>query len=468
MTQEICRFITCGSVDDGKSTLIGRLLYDTKAIFDDQLSALKKDSKALGTQGENLDFALLVDGLSSEREQGITIDVAYRFFNTKKRKFIIADTPGHEQYTRNMATGASTSDIAILLIDACKGLLTQTRRHSYIVHLLGVQHFIIAVNKMDRIAYSKSAFEAICYAYRTSILEQLGDDIQAHFIPISALKGDNIVHKSENLAWYKGESLLTLLENIELDSSSKAQDSFILPVQYINRPNSDFRAFCGQVASGKCKLGDEIVILPSMQHTKIAKIITQDCTSAKEAFSGMSISVCLENECDVSRGDCIASTNHALRVTNTFSAMIIAFAPLEPQTHYLIKLAHNLCGAQILSIDYKKDVNTFNNLSATSLRVNDIAKCTLRVQKPIPVQCYARNKTMGAFIIIDKYSNQTLGAGMICEVLDSIDSHTPKYDSHAPESSMIESNPHKTYTAGEIALNAFIRANYPEWGCKEI
>ena len=494
--RELCRFITCGSVDDGKSTLIGRLLYDTKTLFVDQLSTLQKESKKYGTQGENLDFALLVDGLSSEREQGITIDVAYRFFSTQKRKFIIADTPGHEQYTRNMATGASTADIAIILIDARKGVLTQTKRHSYIVSLLGIKHFLIAINKMDLVGYDEGRFRAICKDYE-EILKELKKDIAVHYIPISALHGENIVSKSENLTWYKDKTLLEWLEIIELDSGQ--QGEFILPVQYVNRPHLNFRAFCGQIASGSVNVGDEVLVLPSMQESRIAHIITsaiqnphaltQDQTPqyAQEASAPMSVSMCLQDEKDISRGDYIVSKNHSLIMSNIFKAMVIWLSqtPLELGVSYLLKSTHNLCNAAIVDIAYKKDMESFNNVSTDSLCLNDIAQCTLRLDKALPLQCYENNKILGAFIIIDRYSNQTLGAGMIEDIIESqaiLDSTMRLESSNSTESiindtlqcsnqdskNFLESTPHRIYTDSEIALNRFIRTQYPEWGCKKI
>ncbi|EAL7526078.1 GTP-binding protein, partial [Campylobacter jejuni] len=352
--KELCRFITCGSVDDGKSTLIGRLFYDTKALFSDQLSTLEKDSKKMGNAGDKLDFALLVDGLASEREQGITIDVAYRFFTSNKRKFIIADTPGHEQYTRNMATGASTADIAIILIDARKGVLKQTKRHSYIVSLLGIKNFIIAINKMDLVSYEEKIFNNICKDYE-KIIPYLQEDIQTHFIPICALNGENITQKSRNLSWYKGETLLALLDEIKINKI--IQNDFIMPVQYVNRPHLNFRSFCGNIASGYVKLQDEIIVLPSMQKSKIKSIITNDIKdlrtldeneiipSQNEACVNMAVSLCLEDEIDISRGDILASINHDLKMSNAFEAMIIWMSQkqLDLNENYLIKRAHNLC-----------------------------------------------------------------------------------------------------------------------------
>lgn len=458
--KELCRFITCGSVDDGKSTLIGRLLYDTKALFSDQLSTLEKDSKKMGNAGDKLDFALLVDGLASEREQGITIDVAYRFFTSNKRKFIIADTPGHEQYTRNMATGASTADIAIILINARKGVLKQTKRHSYIVSLLGIKNFIIAVNKMDLVSYEKKIFNNICKDYK-KIVPYLQDDIQIHFIPICALNGENITQKSRNLSWYKGETLLALLDEIKINKI--IQNHFIMPVQYVNRPHLNFRSFCGNIASGYIKLQDEVIVLPSMQKSKVKSIITSNIKdlrvldknevipSQNEAFVNMSVSLILEDEIDISRGDILASINHDLKMSNAFEAMIIWMSQkqLDLNENYLIKRAHNLCNVKFENINYKKDINTFKEENASNLILNDIANCTLKLDKNLALKEYKDNKTLGSFIIIDKYGNETLAAGMIIKILNSQQSQ-------------------RIYTQAEIELNAFIRKNYPEWGCRKI
>ncbi len=514
----LCRFITCGSVDDGKSTLIGRLLYDTQSLFTDQLNTLEKESKKLGTQNGDLDFALLVDGLSSEREQGITIDVAYRFFTSKKNRFIIADSPGHEQYTRNMATAASTADIAIILIDARKGVLTQTKRHSYIASLFGIRHFIIAVNKMDLIDYDEAQFSVICKDYE-AILKELESSINVSYIPISALKGENVTtNKTQNLKWYKGKTLLEALEDSSIKAKSaqnpqsKAQDSsaqkdflqtdflqneFILPVQYVNRPNSDFRAFCGQIASGSIKLGDEVIILPSMQKSRVSKIIANEITNpqnpqilqttANKAHQSMSISLCLQDERDISRGDVIACVNNSLKLSNTFKAMVIWFSdlPLELSTSYLLKSTHNLCNVAFTSIEYKKDMQTFTNIKTNTLHLNDIAKCALKLDKALPLQTYSQNKIIGSFIIIDKYSNQTLGAGMIDVISKNAQSRqipessaqdfivdSKNLESKDFQDSTQDSSANKLdsriYLDSEIALNAFIRKHYPEWGCKKI
>lgn len=457
--KELCRFIACGSVDDGKSTLIGRLLYDTKAIFEDHLNSLQKDSKKLGTQGENLDFALLLDGLSSEREQGITIDVAYRFFSSEKRKFIIADTPGHEQYTRNMATGASTADIAIILIDARKGVLTQTKRHSYIVNLLGIKQFIIAINKMDLVDYDELKFNEICKAYK-KILLHLNKDIKVHFIPISALNGENIAKKSSNLSWYKGKTLIQLLDDISLDSNE--DKDFVLPVQYVNRPNLNFRAFCGQIAGGAVKLGDEIVVLPSGKKSKVKSIIGTDIQNLKalnqdekaecikQASIKQCISLCLEDEIDISRGDVIVKKNHHTKISNKVAVMLICMSEkgLDLDSTYIAKLSHSISNARIREIKYKQDINNFKKIKANTLKLNDIAFCEISFDKNLVLKKYDENKALGAFILIDKYSNQTLAAAMVQEILDE--------DSQ------------RVYTKAEKELNAFIRKHYPQWGCKKI
>ena len=369
--KELCRFITCGSVDDGKSTLIGRLLYDSKALFEDQLNALEKESAKIGTQSGGLDFALLVDGLSSEREQGITIDVAYRFFTTNKRKYIIADTPGHEQYTRNMATGASTADIAVILLDARKGVLTQSKRHSYIVSLLGIKHIIVAVNKMDLMDYSQEVFKNIVRDYK-AIIPQLAynSDITFDFIPISALNGENILHKSEKIAWYKGLSLMEILDNAKIHKQSG--ENFILPVQYVNRPNLDYRAFCGNIQSGEIKVGDSIVVLPSNKTSKVKAIVSQeiadlDCkkfdkkalSATKRATFPQSVSLVLEDEIDITRGDIITQVGHSLKLGKCVVADIVWFdeVAMELQSSYVIKRATTTLRGDIERIIYKKDIN---------------------------------------------------------------------------------------------------------------
>ncbi|EPA5062119.1 sulfate adenylyltransferase subunit CysN [Campylobacter coli] len=460
--KELCRFITCGSVDDGKSTLIGRMLYDSKMLFEDQILSLEKDSKKLGNAGEKLDFALLVDGLASEREQGITIDVAYRFFTSEKRKFIIADTPGHEQYTRNMATGASTADIAIILIDARKGVLTQTKRHSYIVSLLGIKQFIIAINKMDLVDFRQDIFDDICKSYE-EILPYLKnyENIQTHFVPISALDGDNIASKSIHTPWYNGKTLSELLDTLPI--TTDFNDEFIMSVQYVNRPHLNFRGFCGSIASGKVSVGDEIMILPSLKTSKIKEIITPDIEnlkvldknekiqSSKNASFPSAITLTLEDEIDISRGDVIVSKNHSLKISNSFKAMMIwmSEAKFSLNGNYLIKIANLTTSITFEKIDFKKDINTFEESQSDELKLNDIAKCTLKLSKKTALAAYKDNKTLGSFIIIDKYSNETLAAGMVEEIL----THEDKA---------------RVYTQAEIELNAYIRKNYPEWECKKI
>ncbi|MEH0205999.1 sulfate adenylyltransferase subunit CysN [Campylobacter coli] len=460
--KELCRFITCGSVDDGKSTLIGRMLYDSKMLFEDQILSLEKDSKKLGNAGEKLDFALLVDGLASEREQGITIDVAYRFFTSEKRKFIIADTPGHEQYTRNMATGASTADIAIILIDARKGVLTQTKRHSYIVSLLGIKQFIIAINKMDLVDFRQDIFDDICKSYE-EILPYLKnyENIQTHFVPISALDGDNIASKSINMPWYDGKTLSELLDTLPVTTS--LSDEFIMSVQYVNRPHLNFRGFCGNIASGSINVKDEVVILPSLKTSKVKQIITPDIKnlkvldknekvqSVKNASFPSAITLTLEDEIDISRGDVIVSKNHSLKISNSFKAMMIwmSEAKFSLSGNYLIKIANLTTSITFEKIDFKKDINTFEESQSDELKLNDIAKCTLRLSKKTALAAYKDNKTLGSFIIIDKYSNETLAAGMVEEIL----THEDKA---------------RVYTQAEIELNTYIRKNYPEWECKKI
>lgn len=468
--KELCRFITCGSVDDGKSTLIGRLLYDSKALFEDQLNALEKESAKMGTQGGGLDFALLVDGLSSEREQGITIDVAYRFFTTNKRKYIIADTPGHEQYTRNMATGASTANIAVILLDARKGVLTQSKRHSYIVSLLGIKHIIVAVNKMDLMDYSQEVFENIVRDYK-AIIPQLAynSDITFDFIPISALNGENILHKSQKIAWYKGQSLMDILDNAKIHKQSG--ENFILPVQYVNRPNLDYRAFCGNIESGEIKVGDSIVVLPSNKTSKVKAIVSQeiadlDCKkfdkkalgAVKHAGFSQSVSLVLEDEIDITRGDIIAQKGHSLRLGKCVVADIVWFdeVAMELQYNYVIKRATTILRGDIERIIYKKDINDFTEHPAQNLHLNDIARCVVKFDRALGLESYNNNRVAGSFIIIDKYTNATLGAGMIVEVLEGFESSVNKADSK------------RTYTPQEIALNAYIREFYPEWECREI
>ena len=430
--KEICRFITCGSVDDGKSTLIGRLLYDSKLIFEDQLSAIEKDSKKSGTTGDKIDLALLVDGLASEREQGITIDVAYRFFSTEKRKFIIADTPGHEQYTRNMATGASTADIAIILIDARKGVLTQTKRHSYIVGLLGIKNIIVAINKMDLVEFNEDRFKEIKKEYE-SIIENLphNQSIEFIYIPISALDGDNIVTLSDKSSWYKDKPLMELLDTISIKKIEK--NNFRMPIQYVNRPHLNFRGFCGTIAGGNIKVGDAITVLPSKKTSKIKSIVSNDIKdlraktkdekieSIQTAFSPMAITLTLENEIDISRGDMIVRSDSIPDISNKFSTMIVWMSeePMKLNSNYIIKRATSVINGNFKSIKYKKDINTFKDLEAKQLELNDIACCTLSLDREIAIDSYESNRYTGSFIVIDRYSNETVGAGMILSFIDN-------------------------------------------------
>jgi len=405
------RFITCGSVDDGKSTLIGRLLYESKLIFEDQLAALEVDSKKVGTQGEELDLALLVDGLAAEREQGITIDVAYRFFSTDRRKFIVADTPGHEQYTRNMATGASTADLAVILIDARKGVLPQTRRHSYIVSLLGIRHVVLAVNKMDAVGYGHEVFEAIVGEYR-DFARKLGfDDVTA--IPLSALRGDNVTESSSNTPWYYGPSLMQHLETVEIERDLRHR-AFRLPVQWVNRPNQDFRGFAGTIAGGTVSPGDEVRVLPSGRQSRIARIVTQD-GDLDQAIAGQSVTVTLEDEIDVIRGDVIAGAKAPPAVADQFQVTLIWMheEPMLPGRPYLMKLGPRTVTASVTDLRHKVNVNTLEHVAAKQLELNEIGLCNLSTDRPIAFDPYEENRDTGGFVFIDKLTNDTVGAGLI-------------------------------------------------------
>jgi bifunctional enzyme CysN/CysC len=409
--KSLLRFITCGSVDDGKSTLIGRLLYDSKMIFEDQLNALEADSKKMGTQGQDIDFALLVDGLAAEREQGITIDVAYRFFSTEKRKFIVADTPGHEQYTRNMATGASTADVAILLIDARKGVLTQTRRHSFIASLLGIKNIVLAVNKIDLVDYSEQVVRDIEAEYREFSKDFGFTDITP--IPLSALKGDNILAASENTPWYKGLSLLEYLETVNMDDVRQTGD-FRMGVQWVNRPNLDFRGFSGTIANGTVRVGDPIKALPSAQESTVASIVTYD-GNLDEAVAGEAVTITLADEIDISRGDVIAGKNHPPEVADQFEAKIIwmhedAMLPGRP---YLIKTANKTLPGHVTDLKFKVNVNTLEQTAAKKLELNEIGVCNISLDSRIAFDPYAKTPDLGNFIIIDRLTNNTVGVGMI-------------------------------------------------------
>ena len=406
------RFITCGSVDDGKSTLIGRLLYDSKMIFEDQLASLEADSRKMGTQGENIDFALLVDGLAAEREQGITIDVAYRFFATEKRKFIVADTPGHEQYTRNMVTGASTADLAVILVDARQGVLTQTRRHSYLVHLLGIRQIVLAVNKMDLVNYDQAVFDQIVADYGT-FANKIGiKDFTP--IPISGLAGDNIASKSDATNWYGGTTLIQHLETVEVDTNAAAEKPFRMPVQWVNRPNLDFRGFSGLISSGKISTGDNVRIVPSGRNTTIKSIVTQNGTLS-EAVAGQSVTLTFNDEVDCSRGDVVALADNPPDIADRFEATLVWMSeePLVPRRGYWLKIGTQIVSASIQPPKYQIGINTLEHLAAKTLDLNAIGVCTFSTDKPITFESYADSKTLGGFVLIDKMSNNTVAAGMI-------------------------------------------------------
>lgn len=406
------RFITCGSVDDGKSTLIGRLLYDSKMIFEDQLASLEADSKKVGTQGQEIDFALLVDGLAAEREQGITIDVAYRFFATEKRKFIVADTPGHEQYTRNMVTGASTADLAVILIDARQGILTQTRRHSYLAHLFGIKHLVVAVNKMDLVDYDQEVYDQIITDY-SAFAEEIG--ITAFTpIPISGLAGDNITSKSSQMPWYDGPDLVDHLENVEVMVTTNQSKPLRMAVQWVNRPNLDFRGFSGQIASGTVKTGDEIRVLPSGKTSTVKSIVTMD-GELNEAVAGQSVTLTLADEIDCSRGDVIAAADAPPQVADQFESTIVWMDESEmlPGRSYWMKIGTQLVSATIQSPKYQVNVNNMEQLAAKTLELNDIGVAEIATDQSIVFEPYADNRDLGGFILIDKISNATVAAGML-------------------------------------------------------
>jgi len=406
------RFITCGSVDDGKSTLIGRLLYDSKMIFEDQLAALENDSKKMGTQGQEIDFALLVDGLAAEREQGITIDVAYRFFATEKRKFIVADTPGHEQYTRNMVTGASTADLAVILIDARKGVLTQTKRHSYLVQLLGIRHVVLAVNKMDLVDYDQATFDRIVADYR-EFAESIGiEDFVA--IPISGFKGDNITGPSGNTPWYTGPALLPHLEAVEVNNTQNQQKPFRMPVQWVNRPNLDFRGFSGTIATGSIKPGDEIRVLPSGKTSSVGRIVTFD-GDREEAVAGEAVTLTFADEIDCSRGQVITTAKEPVEVADQFESTVVWMDEEEllPGRAYWMKIGTQTVSATVAHPKYQVNVNTLEHTAAKTLDLNAIGVANVTTDREIPFEAYSDNRDLGGFILIDKVANRTVAAGMI-------------------------------------------------------
>ena len=410
--KSMLRFITCGSVDDGKSTLIGRLLYDSKMIFEDQLAALENDSRRVGTQGQDIDFALLVDGLAAEREQGITIDVAYRFFATEKRKFIVADCPGHEQYTRNMVTGASTADCAVILIDARKGVLVQTRRHSFLCHQLGIRNLVLAVNKMDLIDYDETKFNAIVSDY-AKFAESIGIE-SFHAVPISGLAGDNITSRSDNTDWYGGPVLIDLLETMQIGNTASQEMPFRMPVQWVNRPNLDFRGFSGLIASGTVKPGDELRSLPSGKTSTVKSVVTMD-GELDEAVAGQSITITLEEEIDCSRGDVLATADDPPEVADQFETTIVWMddEPLVVGRGYWLKLGTQMVSVTIAEPKYEIDVNTMEHLASQTLNLNQIGVCEITTDRRIVFDPYTENRALGGFILIDKITNHTVGAGML-------------------------------------------------------
>jgi len=444
--KELVRFFTCGSVDDGKSTLIGRLLHDSKMIFEDQLAAIENDSKKSGTTGEAVDLALLVDGLQSEREQGITIDVAYRYFSTDKRKFIIADTPGHEQYTRNMATGASTCDLAVILIDARHGVQVQTRRHSFICSLLGIKHILVAVNKMDLVDYSQERYQEIKKEYRDFADALAFDDVR--FVPISALNGDNVVEESGNMPWYPGATLMKLLNTIKVDATD-ALTEFRLQVQYVNRPNLNFRGFAGTVAAGHIRVGDNIVALPSGKESVVKSIVTFD-GELERADKGQAITLTLEDEIDISRGEMIVKKDSLPTSSKEFNATVVWMHDdeFEPGREYYIKHGSKTTTGHAKKIQHRIDVNTMAKTNVAQLALNEIGTVDFEAAEVLHFDPYSENKATGAFIIIDRLSNITVGAGMI---------------SHA-----LEEGGEQDYSEFEMEFNALVRKHFPHWGARDI
>jgi len=448
--KDLLRFLTCGNVDDGKSTLIGRLLFDSKLIYEDQMAAIEKDSQKFNTTDGDFDLALLVDGLQSEREQGITIDVAYRYFSTDQRKFIIGDTPGHEQYTRNMVTGASTCDLAIVMVDARRGIQTQTRRHSYICSLLGIKHVIVAINKMDLVDYSQEVYQQIKADYRELATNFHIEDIR--FVPISALNGDNVVKQSEAMDWYPGATLMKLLETVKIDQD-KDLEHMRFPVQYVNRPNLDFRGFCGTLASGIVQVGDEVTALPSGKSSKIKSIYTFDGELAS-AQPGQAITITLEDEIDVSRGDMLVHKGLELTTSNKLDAHIVWMDenPLRTHKDYTFKFATKSCTGKVSSIAYKVDVNTLKQHAEDSetLALNEIALMSVSLTDKVMIDEYQALPQTGAFVVIDRHTNVTVGAGMV--------SHVHSGDETAERS----------YSDAEKELNAYVRKHFPEWGCATV
>ena len=447
--KSLLRFLTCGSVDDGKSTLIGRLLHDTRQIYEDQLSSLHNDSKRHGTQGEKLDLALLVDGLQAEREQGITIDVAYRYFSTEKRKFIIADTPGHEQYTRNMATGASTCDLAILLIDARKGVLDQTRRHSFIATLLGIRHLVVAVNKMDLVDYSETVYEQFKQDY-LDFAQQLPADLDIKFVPMSALEGDNVATQSSKMGWYTGPTLLELLETVNVINVSE-QQPLRFPVQYVNRPNLDFRGYAGTLAAGVVRVGQRVKVLPSGVESTVARIVTFD-GDLQEAWAGEAITLVLKDEIDISRGDLLVDAADSLKPVHHALVDVVWMAeqPLVPGQSYDIKVAGKKSRARVENIQYQVEINSLTQRVVENLPLNGIGLVELTFDEPLMLDNYQANAVTGGMIFIDRLTNVTVGAGMVREALETVFEEPG------------------AFSAFELELNALVRRHFPHWGARDL
>ncbi len=447
--KDLLRFLTCGNVDDGKSTLIGRLLYDSKLIYEDQLQAVTRDSKKVGTTGDAPDLALLVDGLQAEREQGITIDVAYRYFSTEKRKFIIADTPGHEQYTRNMATGASTCDLAILLIDARKGVLDQTRRHSFISTLLGIKHLVVAINKMDLVEYNQERFEQIKQDY-LDFAAQLPEDLDIRFVPMSALEGDNVASASQTMPWYSGPTLLDVLETVELKRVVDHQP-MRFPVQYVNRPNLDFRGYAGTLASGSVQVGQRVKVLPSGVESAIARIVTFD-GDLQEAGAGEAITLVLQDEIDISRGDLLVDASEDLAAVQSASVDVVWMAeqPLQAGQSYDLKIAGKKTRGRVEKVLHQVEINSLETRQVDTLPLNGIGRIEITFDEPMVLDSYQQNPVTGGMIFIDRLSNVTVGAGMI---------HQPNHD--APVNT-------GEFSAFELELNALVRRHFPHWNARDL
>ncbi|CAM3625009.1 sulfate adenylyltransferase subunit CysN [Rouxiella silvae] len=447
--KSLLRFLTCGSVDDGKSTLIGRLLHDTRQIYEDQLSSLHNDSKRHGTQGEKIDLALLVDGLQAEREQGITIDVAYRYFSTEKRKFIIADTPGHEQYTRNMATGASTCDLAILLIDARKGVLDQTRRHSFIATLLGIRHLVVAVNKMDLVDYSEAVFEQFKQDYLT-FAEQLPTDLDIKFVPLSALEGDNVATESQKMPWYSGPTLLDVLETVNV-INVREQQPMRFPVQYVNRPNLDFRGYAGTLASGSVRVGQKVKVLPSGVESSVARIVTFD-GDLQQAWAGDAVTLVLDTEVDISRGDTLVDANETVKPVQNAKVDVVWMAeqPLSVGQSYDIKVGGKKARARVENIEYQVEINSLTQRVVDNLPLNGIGLVELAFDEPLLLDNYQQNAVTGGLIFIDRLTNVTVGAGLVREPLEEVYQEKD------------------AFSAFELELNALVRRHFPHWGARDL